>query len=194
MKELDRAEQELEQQTKEDVVVEVENDNDAQQGDDLKDEEVTLSEEELRIQDLETQVKELNDRLLRVQADYDNFRRRTRQEKEAAAKYRSQSLLEELIPAIDNFDRALGVNAESDEAKSIQQGMEMVYRQLTEALKNEGLEVIAAVGQDFDPHYHQAVMQVESEDYQPNVVVEELQKGYKLKDRVIRPSMVKVSQ
>nr|WP_084787623.1 nucleotide exchange factor GrpE [Anaerobacillus alkalidiazotrophicus] len=191
---MDRAEQELEQQTKEDVVVEVENDNDAQQGDDLKDEEVTLSEEELRIQDLETQVKELNDRLLRVQADYDNFRRRTRQEKEAAAKYRSQSLLEELIPAIDNFDRALGVNAESDEAKSIQQGMEMVYRQLTEALKNEGLEVIAAVGQDFDPHYHQAVMQVESEDYQPNVVVEELQKGYKLKDRVIRPSMVKVSQ
>ncbi|OIJ16682.1 nucleotide exchange factor GrpE [Anaerobacillus alkalilacustris] len=195
MKELDRAEQELEPQTKEDVVEEVENDNDTQQGDDLKDEEdVNLSEEELRIQDLETQVKDLNDRLLRVQADYDNFRRRTRQEKEAAAKYRSQSLLEELIPAIDNFDRALGVNAESDEAKSIQQGMEMVYRQLTEALKNEGLEVIEAVGQDFDPHYHQAVMQVESEDYQPNVVVEELQKGYKLKDRVIRPSMVKVSQ
>ncbi|WP_139193068.1 nucleotide exchange factor GrpE [Anaerobacillus alkalilacustris] len=192
---MDRAEQELEPQTKEDVVEEVENDNDTQQGDDLKDEEdVNLSEEELRIQDLETQVKDLNDRLLRVQADYDNFRRRTRQEKEAAAKYRSQSLLEELIPAIDNFDRALGVNAESDEAKSIQQGMEMVYRQLTEALKNEGLEVIEAVGQDFDPHYHQAVMQVESEDYQPNVVVEELQKGYKLKDRVIRPSMVKVSQ
>lgn len=157
-------------------------------------EEVVLSEEQQKIKALEDEVAQMNERLLRVQADYDNFRRRTRLESEAAAKYRSQSLIEELIPSIDNFDRALSVKVESDEAKSLLQGMEMVYRQLTDALQKEGLEVIDAVGQAFDPHYHQAVMQVESEEHESNQVVEELQKGYKLKDRVIRPSMVKVNQ
>lgn len=174
--------------------VEAENVADAEQLDTEETVEVFLTDEEKQIQALQTEVAELNNRLLRAQADYDNFRRRTRLDMEAAAKYKAQSLIEELIPAIDNFDRALAVKAESDDAKSLLQGMEMVYRQLTEALKNEGLETINAVGQSFDPHYHQAVMQVESDEHEPNQVVEELQKGYKLKDRVIRPTMVKVSQ
>jgi molecular chaperone GrpE len=190
---LDRAKQ----QTKEEETVvqgEIENIESKEQLDEEEAIEVLLTEEEKQIQALQTEVAELNNRLLRTQADYDNFRRRTRLDMEAAAKYKAQSLIEELIPAIDNFDRALGVKVESDDAKSLLQGMEMVYRQLTEALKNEGLEVINAVGQSFDPHYHQAVLQVESDEYEPNQVVEELQKGYKLKDRVIRPTMVKVSQ
>lgn len=174
--------------------VEAENVANAEQLDTEETVEVFLTDEEKQIQALQTEVAELNNRLLRAQADYDNFRRRTRLDMEAAAKYKAQSLIEELIPAIDNFDRALAVKAESDDAKSLLQGMEMVYRQLTDALKNEGLETINAVGQSFDPHYHQAVMQVESDEHEPNQVVEELQKGYKLKDRVIRPTMVKVSQ
>lgn len=157
-------------------------------------EEVILTEEQVKIEALETDVKELNDRLIRVQADYDNFRRRTKQEKEAAAKYKAQNLIEEIIPAVDNFDRALGVKAESEEAKAILQGMDMVYRQLADALKNEGLEVIESVGQSFDPHFHQAVIQVETDEFESNQVVEELQKGYKLRDRVLRPAMVKVSE
>ncbi|MDQ0205525.1 nucleotide exchange factor GrpE [Alkalicoccobacillus murimartini] len=139
------------------------------------------------------EIADLNNRLLRVQADYDNFRRRSRDEKESAAKYRAQGFVEELLPALDNFERALSVKPEGEEAKSLAQGLNMVYNQLQEALKKEGVTVIETVGEAFDPHLHQAVMQVEEEGFESNQVVEELQKGYKLKDRVLRPSMVKVN-
>ncbi|TSB46774.1 nucleotide exchange factor GrpE [Alkalicoccobacillus porphyridii] len=139
------------------------------------------------------EIADLNNRLLRVQADYDNFRRRSREEKESAAKYRAQGFVEELLPALDNFERALSVKPEGDEAKSLAQGLNMVYNQLQEALKKEGVTVIETVGETFDPHLHQAVMQVEEEGFESNQIVEELQKGYKLKDRVLRPSMVKVN-
>ncbi|WP_134163594.1 nucleotide exchange factor GrpE [Evansella clarkii] len=143
--------------------------------------------------ELEEKLEESNNRLLRLHADYENFRRRTRQEKEADAKYRSQRLAEELLPAIDNFERALKTEIESEEAKNLMAGVEMVYRQLKDALKKEGIEEIEAVGKPFDPNFHQAVMQVEEEGFDSNTVVEELQKGYMLKDRVIRPAMVKVN-
>lgn len=152
-----------------------------------------LSENEMKIQQLEQQVEEMNQRLIRVQADYDNFRRRTREEKEAAAKYRAQNLIEGLLPVLDNFDRALAVTTDNEETKSLIQGMEMVHRQLQDVLKNEGVEVIETVGQSFDPHLHQAVMQVQEEGYESNQIVAELQKGYKLKDRVVRPAMVQVN-
>lgn len=151
------------------------------------------SEEQLKIEQLEKEKEELHNRLLRVYADYDNFRRRTREEKERDAKYRAQSLVEDILPVLDNFERALTVQTTNEESKSILQGMEMVYRQLLEALKKEGVSVIEAVGKPFDPNYHEAVMQVNEEGYESNIVVEELQKGYMLKDRVIRPSMVKVN-
>jgi molecular chaperone GrpE len=147
-----------------------------------------------KIAELEGKLQEMEHRYLRLHADFDNFRRRTRLEFEAAEKYRAQSLVTDILPALDNFERALKIEAEDEKAKSILQGMEMVYRSLVEALKKEGVEVIEAVGKPFDPYLHQAVMQVEDSNYEPNTVVEELQKGYKLKDRVIRPAMVKVSQ
>jgi molecular chaperone GrpE len=147
-----------------------------------------------KIAELEAKIKEMENRYLRLYADFENFRRRTRQEMEAAEKYRAQSLVSDLLPALDNFERALKIETENEQAKSILQGMEMVYRSILDALKKEGVEVIEAVGRPFDPHLHQAVMQVEDSNYEPNTVVEEFQKGYKLKDRVIRPSMVKVSQ
>jgi molecular chaperone GrpE len=143
---------------------------------------------------LKNNLEEADNRYLRLQADFDNFRRRTQMEITAHEKYRAQKLITELLPAIDNFERALQMEADNEQTKTLLQGVEMVYRGLLTALKNEGVEPIEAAGKEFDPHLHQAVMQVEDENFGPNMVVEEFQKGYMLKDRVIRPSMVKVNQ
>lgn len=139
------------------------------------------------------EAEELQQRLLRLKADYDNFRRRTRLEKEAFAKYASQQLMEKLLPVLDNFERALAAGESAADVASFVKGVDMIFRQLTDVLAQEGLEPIQAAGEPFDPELHQAVMRVESEEHGDNVVVEELQKGYKLKDKVIRPSMVKVN-
>lgn len=150
---------------------------------DLQQEIVRLREEK---DDAET-------RMFRVQAEFDNFKKRSQKEKDAALKYKSQDLVNELLPAIDNFERALQVEVD-DAAASFVEGMSMVYNQLKEALRSEGVEEIVAVGQAFDPNLHHAVMQVEDDEAESNTIVEELQKGYMLKDRVIRPAMVKVNK
>jgi molecular chaperone GrpE len=147
-----------------------------------------------KVAELEAKLSETESRMLRLQADFDNYRRRVQLDKEAAEKYRAQSLVLDILPALDNFERAMKVEVNDEQAKSLLQGMEMIHRQLVEALAREGVEAIEAVGQPFDPYLHQAVMQVEDSNYEANTVVEEFQKGYKLKDRVIRPSMVKVNQ
>jgi molecular chaperone GrpE len=149
---------------------------------------------EAEIQVLQSKLDEADNKYLRLQADFDNFRRRTRLDIEAGEKYRAQKLAVELLPALDNFERALKIEADNEQTKSLLQGMEMVYRSLVDALKKEGVEAIEAVGKEFDPNFHQAVMQGEDENYGSNVVTDEFQKGYMLKDRVIRPSMVKVNQ
>lgn len=146
------------------------------------------------LEKLEEEKDDLYQRLLRVQAEYDNFRKRTQKEKEADRKYQSQSMITELLPIVDNFERALNTEVQDESAKQFIEGMNMVYRQLTDVLKKEGVEEIETTGAAFDPYLHQAVMQVEDDNYAANTVVEELQKGYKLKDRVIRPAMVKVNQ
>ncbi|MGV3487134.1 MAG: nucleotide exchange factor GrpE [Tuberibacillus sp.] len=147
-----------------------------------------------RITALEAERDELNQRFLRLQADFENFKRRTREEKARDRQFRAMDLITNILPVLDNFERALETTAEHEESKALRQGLEMVYRQLTEALKQEGVSKIVAEGQPFDPNKHQAVMQVESEEHEPNTVVEVLQAGYELNGRVIRPSMVKVSQ
>ncbi|GIN75012.1 nucleotide exchange factor GrpE [Bacillus paralicheniformis] len=149
---------------------------------------------EKQLKELQERLEEKENKLLRVQADFENYKRRARLDLEAAEKYRSQRIISELLPALDNFERALQIDPDNEQTKSLLQGMEMVHRQILDALKNEGVEQIPSVGEQFDPNMHQAVMQVEDEAYESNAVVEELQKGYKLKDRVIRPSMVKVNQ
>ena len=146
------------------------------------------------IQTLTAKVEEMENRYLRLQADFDNSRRRSKLDLEAAQKYRVQSLAGDLIQALDNFERALAIQSDNEETVSLRQGLEMVYRNMLEALKKEGVEPIEAVGKEFDPNVHQAVMQVNDENYGSNIVVEEFQKGYMLKDRVLRPSMVKVNQ
>ncbi|MEH7298681.1 nucleotide exchange factor GrpE [Neobacillus drentensis] len=147
-----------------------------------------------QIQVLKDKLEEADNRYLRLQADFDNFRRRTRLDLEASEKYRAQKLITDLLPALDNFERAMQVEADNEQTKALLQGMDMVYRSLVDALKKEGVEPIEAVGKEFDPHQHQAVMQGENENFGSNIVTDEFQKGYLLKDRVIRPSMVKVNQ
>ena len=146
------------------------------------------------IEELKAKLEEADNRYLRLQADFDNFRRRTRLDQEAGEKYRAQKLITDLLPALDNFERAMKVEADNEQTKVLLQGMDMVYRGMMDALKKEGVESIEAVGKDFDPHLHQAVMQGEDENFGSNIVTDEFQKGYLLKDRVIRPSMVKVNQ
>lgn len=145
------------------------------------------------IEQLKQEKNELLERNLRIQAEYDNFKKRTQRERVAERKYKSQDLVTELLPALDNFERALDVEA-TEETKGIIEGISMVHKQITDALNSEDIEVIETVGKEFDPNLHHAVMQVEEPDYESNVVVEELQKGYILKERVIRPAMVKVNK
>ncbi|TMW74128.1 nucleotide exchange factor GrpE [Alteribacter natronophilus] len=187
-------EEELERVEKEADAEQTADENPAAEAEAEQTEQSESEDNSIGVEELEAKIEELNNRILRNQADYDNFRRRTRKEKEEDAKYRAQKLAEKLLPALDNFERAMMVEVESEDGKSLLQGMEMVYRQIREALEAEGIKPIEAVGTPFDPHYHQAVMQVQSDEHESNTVVEEMQKGYMLNDRVIRPAMVKVSE
>jgi len=144
--------------------------------------------------DFEAQLAEAKASELRLRADFENFKRRNRVEAENRAKYSSQAIVEKLLPLVDNLDRALQIETENEETKSVLTGVEMVKRQLFETLQNEGVVEIPAVGEAFDPNLHQAVVQEASEEHASGVVIAEFQKGYKLHDRVIRPSMVKVAE
>lgn len=133
------------------------------------------------------------DRLLRLQAEFDNYRKRTQKEKAEIIKYASEHLIEELLPVLDNFERAASSAQLNPDLKTFSQGVDLIFRQLQTALGKEGLKMIEAMGQPFDPNLHDAVLRVESDEHPENTVVEELQKGYYLKEKVLRPSMVKVS-
>lgn len=143
---------------------------------------------------LRRQAEESQERYLRTQADFDNFRRRSRAEKEDFAKYASSKLVEQLLPILDNFERAVAASKDSRDFDSLLKGIDMIQRQLGQTLEQEGLKAMEAVGEAFNPEFHQAVMQVESDEHEEGIVVEELQKGYVFKDKVLRPAMVKVSK
>ncbi len=154
-----------------------------------EDEESVDEAEELR-----KQLEAEQNKYLRLLADYDNFKRRTQKDKEIANKFRSQSLLSDILPVLDNFERAMTVTTNSEESASLLKGLEMVQKSLIEAVSREGLEEIKAVGEPFDPNFHQAVMQEKDDSADPGTVLQELQKGYMLKGRVLRPAMVKVNE
>ncbi|MGG0657566.1 nucleotide exchange factor GrpE [Rummeliibacillus pycnus] len=143
---------------------------------------------------LKEKLENEEERFIRLRADFDNLKRRNQIDRVAQEKYRAQKLLTELLPVLDNFERALQVEATTEDAKSMKQGIEMVYRSLIEATKNEGLEPIATEDASFDPNIHHAVMQENDETKEAGIVLQELQKGYMLKDRVLRPAMVKVNE
>lgn len=134
------------------------------------------------------------EKYLRLYAEFENYKKRTRAELDTERTYRAQSVLRDILPAIDNIERALAQKGESEEFKSLHKGVEMVYESLLSSLKDNGLETIDALDQTFDPNLHQAVMQEQDKDKDSGIILEELQKGYKLKERVLRPSMVKVNE
>ena len=150
--------------------------------------ELTLANEE--IEKLKAQVQEKEERALRLQADFENFRRRTSKEKEELSAVVTQGILKDMLPLLDNFERAMA--AEAKDIDSFKQGVEMIFKQFGEVLVKNGLEHIEVEGQKFDPNYHQAVMRVENPDMEDEAIAQELQKGYMVKGRVIRPSMVQV--
>ena len=143
---------------------------------------------------MKEKVDELNDRILRQMAEFDNFRKRTEKEKSQMFEQGQGSVLEKLLPVIDNFERGLAAVPEAEKDGAFADGMNKIYKQLVTELENLGVTPIEAVGNEFDPNLHNAVMQVESKEYESGVVAQELQKGYKFHDTVLRHSMVAVSQ
>ena len=144
---------------------------------------------------LQQEVEKLNDQVYRLSAEISNIQKRNAKERQDAAKYRSQTLAQNLLNVIDNLERAIASPSESEDAQNLKKGIEMVYESFLYALKEEGIEEIDALDQPFDPTLHHAVQTVPVEEGQEaDKVVQVFQKGYKLKDRVLRPAMVIVSQ
>lgn len=157
-------------------------------------EEVEMVVEEELIAKLEEEVNTWKTDYYKVFADMENVKRRMQNEHSSAMKFMMQSFIEELLPVIDNFERSMQVENPSEEVKNFLKGYEMIYQQLMMVLEKQGIEVIETKDKEFDPNFHQAVMTVQDENMKSNMIVEEMQKGYKLKDRVIRASLVKVSE
>ena len=138
------------------------------------------------------QIEDLNDRLRRQMAEFDNFRKRSEKEKSQMFDMGARSIIEKVLPVVDNFERGLAAVPEEQKDDAFVTGMDKVYKQLMTEFDSIGVKPIEAVGQEFNPDLHNAVMQVESEEYEPGVVAQELQKGYMYKDTVVRHSMVAV--
>lgn len=154
------------------------------------------SQEEIlqaKIEELQKEVDKLKNDYALAYADTENMRKRLMQEADTTRKYRIQSFALDILPIIDNFERALSQEV-CKEAEGFYKGVEMIYKQLYESLKKEGVTEIVALDQPFDPNFHQAVMTEKVEGVKPGIVIQELQKGYMLKDRILRASMVKVSE
>lgn len=138
-------------------------------------------------------IEELTDRLTRQIAEFDNFRKRTDKEKSQMYEIGARDIIEKILPVVDNFERGLEAVPEEEKSNPFAEGMEKIYKQLMAAFEEIGVKPIEAVGAEFDPDFHNAVMHVEDEDLGENIVVEEFQKGYAYRDNVVRHSMVKVA-
>lgn len=149
--------------------------------------------DEEEIAKIQQEVEEANDVMLRLAAELDNYKKRTAKERQSQIKYGAQGIVQGLLPILDNFERAIESASKSRDFDSFLKGVKMIFKQMYDTLETKGVNRIDAVGKVFDPTIHEAVMQVISEEHPENIVVEELQKGYMLHDRVIRPSMVAVS-
>ena len=158
----------------------------------IKDEE--SESQDTKNKELEKLANDNEEKYLRLYAEFENYKRRIQKENQINATYKAQGVLTDILPSIDNIERALQIEGDDESFKSLQKGVQMVHESLLRALKDNGLEEILAEGKEFDPNLHQAVVQDDNPDFKSGEVTQELQKGYKLKDRVLRPSMVKVNQ
>ncbi|QRN92481.1 nucleotide exchange factor GrpE [Mammaliicoccus sciuri] len=149
---------------------------------------------EAELEQLKQKANEEEEKYLRLYAEFENYKRRMKQEASITKDYQAQRVLTDVLPALDNMDRALKQEGESEDFLTFKKGVDMVYNDLLKSLKDNGLEEIESYNKPFDPNVHQAVMQDNNPDFESGVVTEELQRGYKLKDRVLRPAMVKVNE
>ena len=143
--------------------------------------------------ELAEQKADLQDRLLRLQAEFDNFRKRIERERMEFAEYAGEQTVRALLPILDDFERALKAAAPSGGSDEFVRGVELIYNRFLDVLKKQGLEPISAEGEQFDPHQHQAIGRVESPDHEDGTIVQEFQRGYNFKGRLLRPAMVQVS-
>jgi len=154
----------------------------------------TASATEVAPSELQRQRDDFYDRLLRKTAEFDNYRKRTERDRQAVTEAAAANIIQELLPLVDDLERALKVEATSEGAEAYRRGVELIHKQLSEILRKRGVRPIEAVGADFDPHYHQAVSYEPAEGRREGEVIEEFRRGYMLGDRLLRPSMVKVAQ
>ena len=183
--EIKEQENEIVEETNQDALVEEE----------IKEESVEEVKEEVASETdkLKADYETLNNQYLRLAADFDNFRKRQEQEREALLKYGKQECMKKIIEVVDNFDRAVQSVEKIDNVEKMKETFFVLNKQLIDSLTKLGLEHIECVGQKFDPNLHEAVMQTPTEEYEEDTIINELQKGYKLGDKVLRPSMVSVA-
>lgn len=147
-----------------------------------------------KLKQKEEELRDYYDKYLRALAELENYRKRVNKEKEDFWQYANEQVIHNLLPILDNFERALDSARNSKDSEGLYQGVELIYRQLRETLEKEGLKAFSSRGEVFDPSKHEAIAVVESEDCPPDVVVEEVQRGYYLKERLLRPAKVRVSK
>ena len=148
---------------------------------------------ETEIDKLKSDYENLNNQYIRLAADFDNYRKRQAQERESLLKYGAEDTLKKLIEVLDNFDRGEKAIQDVEDCKKVKESFNLVHKQLTDALQKVGLETINCVGEEFDPNFHEAVMQTPTSEQPEHTIIAELQKGYKLGDRVLRPALVNVA-
>ena len=168
---------------------------------DLEKEEPTGKSKKAKVKDLkvdlkekEDEIKALNDTLLRAQAEFENYKKRITKEKSDLLKYATEELVKEVLRTVDNLEMAIGHAREANQSDSITEGVEIILKHLLQSLERFGVSSFTAVGEKFDPNRHEAVIQVESAEHEPNTVISESQKGYFLRDRLLRPSLVTVTR
>jgi molecular chaperone GrpE len=153
-----------------------------------------VEELNLALEEKEEMIKTLQEKLLYLQADFDNFKKLKIKERQDTLKFGNEVLLKELLPVLDNLERALDHASKTEDFKSIHEGVKIVFNEFLKVLERAGIERIDAIGKKFDPNFHEAFMQEEKDGIEPDTVVSEMQKGYILNGRLIRPSMVTISK
>lgn len=143
--------------------------------------------------DLQKKYEILNNQYIRLAADFDNYRKRQAQERESLLKYGAENTLKKIIEVLDNFERGAKANETVEDCEKLKESFNLVHKQLVDVLTKSGLEVIEAEGKEFDPNFHEAVMQTPTSEYPEHTIISELQKGYKMGDRVLRPALVNVA-
>ncbi len=149
--------------------------------------------EEAAVNPLEEKYNQLNNQYIRLAADFDNYRKRQEQEREALLKYGAENTLKKLIEVLDNFDRGMKAIETVEDCEKVKECYNLAYKNFTDVLAKAGLETIKAEGEEFDPNFHEAVMQTPTSEKPENTIIAELQKGYKLQDKVLRPALVNVA-